>query len=272
VRSSRPGTVGGATATVSGWASHGSSPSPDPGVYGSANDRRRSFVSVMCPETPREPDEPTERQPAPATVARRQWRRDGVLRPFDSARAEQRRGGLLVSRPGRQPVRALPPASTAGDVDELSRVAQMHDSGALSDAELAAAKTLGCLVTDPSGWATVNVGMGRDQSSSVATGCGGEMAAVGRWADSRAGGPLVGVEMTHVSVSAAVRCARSDEGHSDNRVGPQFDLWAGCRSGWSAWTRMGWCGSGARVLGLWGGRPSLPCSMSCWVRRGRASR
>src|SRR5262245_56817929 len=54
VRSSRPGSTGGATATVSGWASHRSSPLPDPGLYGSANDRRRSFVSVMCPEPPLE--------------------------------------------------------------------------------------------------------------------------------------------------------------------------------------------------------------------------
>jgi hypothetical protein len=32
------------------------------------------------------------------------------------------------------------PASTGGEVDELSRLAQMHDSGALSDDEFAAAK------------------------------------------------------------------------------------------------------------------------------------
>src|ERR671910_222543 len=83
-----------------------------------------------------------------------------------------------------------------------------------------------------------------------------------RWAAEPVRGQVAhrGVEMTHVSVSAAVRCARSDEGHSDRRVGPRFDLWPCCRSGWSAWTRMGWCGSGARVLGLWGGRRSLLCS------------
>ena len=33
------------------------------------------------------------------------------------------------------------PASTGGEVDELSRLAQMHDSGALSDDEFAAAKS-----------------------------------------------------------------------------------------------------------------------------------
>lgn len=32
------------------------------------------------------------------------------------------------------------PASTGGEVDELSRLAQMHDSGALTDDEFAAAK------------------------------------------------------------------------------------------------------------------------------------
>ena len=32
------------------------------------------------------------------------------------------------------------PASTGGEVDELSRLVQMHDSGALSDDEFAAAK------------------------------------------------------------------------------------------------------------------------------------
>jgi hypothetical protein len=35
---------------------------------------------------------------------------------------------------------APPPASTGGEVDELGRLAQMHDSGALSDDEFAAAK------------------------------------------------------------------------------------------------------------------------------------
>jgi hypothetical protein len=35
---------------------------------------------------------------------------------------------------------APPPASTGGEVDELSRLAQMHDSGALTDEEFAAAK------------------------------------------------------------------------------------------------------------------------------------
>jgi len=35
---------------------------------------------------------------------------------------------------------APPPASTGGEVDELSRLVQMHDSGALSDDEFAAAK------------------------------------------------------------------------------------------------------------------------------------
>ena len=33
------------------------------------------------------------------------------------------------------------PASTGGEVDELSRLAQMHDSGALSDDEFTAAKS-----------------------------------------------------------------------------------------------------------------------------------
>jgi hypothetical protein len=35
---------------------------------------------------------------------------------------------------------APPPASTGGEVDELGRLAQMHESGALSDDEFAAAK------------------------------------------------------------------------------------------------------------------------------------
>ena len=35
---------------------------------------------------------------------------------------------------------APPPASTGGEVDELSRLAQMHDSGALTDEEFTAAK------------------------------------------------------------------------------------------------------------------------------------
>jgi hypothetical protein len=35
---------------------------------------------------------------------------------------------------------APPPASTGGEVDELSRLVVMHDSGALSDDEFAAAK------------------------------------------------------------------------------------------------------------------------------------
>ncbi|HEY3142088.1 MAG TPA: SHOCT domain-containing protein [Acidimicrobiales bacterium] len=36
---------------------------------------------------------------------------------------------------------APPPASTGGEVDELSRLAQMHDSGALTDDEFTAAKS-----------------------------------------------------------------------------------------------------------------------------------
>jgi hypothetical protein len=35
---------------------------------------------------------------------------------------------------------APPPASTGGEVDELSRLAQMHDAGTLTDGEFAAAK------------------------------------------------------------------------------------------------------------------------------------
>jgi hypothetical protein len=35
---------------------------------------------------------------------------------------------------------APPPASTGGEIDELSRLVQMHDSGALTDAEFTAAK------------------------------------------------------------------------------------------------------------------------------------
>lgn len=35
---------------------------------------------------------------------------------------------------------APPPASTGGEVDELGRLAQMHDSGALTDDEFVAAK------------------------------------------------------------------------------------------------------------------------------------
>ena len=43
--------------------------------------------------------------------------------------------------PGRlPPYVAPPPASTGGEVDELSRLVQMRDSGDLSDAEFAAAK------------------------------------------------------------------------------------------------------------------------------------
>lgn len=36
---------------------------------------------------------------------------------------------------------APPPASTGGEIDELSRLAQMHDSGALTDDEFTAAKS-----------------------------------------------------------------------------------------------------------------------------------
>jgi hypothetical protein len=45
--------------------------------------------------------------------------------------------------PPAPPVQYVAPApvSTGGEVDELSRLAQMHDSGALSDDEFAAAKT-----------------------------------------------------------------------------------------------------------------------------------
>ena len=43
------------------------------------------------------------------------------------------------ARPGQYVAPA--PVSTGGEVDELSRLAQMHDSGALSDDEFAAAKT-----------------------------------------------------------------------------------------------------------------------------------
>lgn len=35
---------------------------------------------------------------------------------------------------------APPPAATGGEVDELSRLVQMHESGALTDEEFAAAK------------------------------------------------------------------------------------------------------------------------------------
>jgi hypothetical protein len=35
---------------------------------------------------------------------------------------------------------APPPASTGGEIDELSRLAQMHDSGVLTDDEFTAAK------------------------------------------------------------------------------------------------------------------------------------
>lgn len=35
---------------------------------------------------------------------------------------------------------APPPASTGGEIDELGRLVQMHDSGALTDDEFAAAK------------------------------------------------------------------------------------------------------------------------------------
>jgi hypothetical protein len=45
------------------------------------------------------------------------------------------------SQPAASPQYVAPaPASTGGEVDELSRLAQMHDSGALSDDEFAAAK------------------------------------------------------------------------------------------------------------------------------------
>jgi hypothetical protein len=44
------------------------------------------------------------------------------------------------SQPAAPQYVAPPPASTGGEVDELSRLAQMHDSGALSDDEFVAAK------------------------------------------------------------------------------------------------------------------------------------
>lgn len=43
-------------------------------------------------------------------------------------------------QPPAPPYIAPPPASTGGEVDELSRLVQMHDSGSLSDDEFAAAK------------------------------------------------------------------------------------------------------------------------------------
>ncbi|HMG43662.1 MAG TPA: SHOCT domain-containing protein [Acidimicrobiales bacterium] len=43
-------------------------------------------------------------------------------------------------QPPPPPYVAPPPASTGGEVDELSRLVQMHDSGSLSDDEFAAAK------------------------------------------------------------------------------------------------------------------------------------
>ena len=96
--SSCPGTVGRATATESGWASHGSSPLPDPGA--TAGQRPSP---VMClrnvPRPPRKHCEPTERQPSSPTVAvgsrASRWLRTGARDVHDGDRG----------RRARQPVR-----------------------------------------------------------------------------------------------------------------------------------------------------------------------
>ena len=69
----------------------------------------------------------------------------GVAYHAGQRRAEQDRYDDQASAapaPAPPPVQYVAPApvSTGGEVDELSRLAQMHDSGALSDDEFAAAK------------------------------------------------------------------------------------------------------------------------------------
>jgi hypothetical protein len=68
-------------------------------------------------------------------AGKRRARQDECNQEADAAYAASQ------SQPPAPPQYVAPaPASTGGGVDELSRLAQLHDSGALSDGELAAAK------------------------------------------------------------------------------------------------------------------------------------
>jgi hypothetical protein len=63
----------------------------------------------------------------------------GVAYHAGKRRAEQDRYDQQTAEPPTSYV-APPPATTGGEIDELSRLAQMHESGVLTDDEFAAAK------------------------------------------------------------------------------------------------------------------------------------
>jgi hypothetical protein len=65
-------------------------------------------------------------------------RRRPIARLADTAATTGVEGGAGPAAPAQYV--APPPGSTGGEVDELSRLVQMHEAGALSDAEFTAAK------------------------------------------------------------------------------------------------------------------------------------
>ena len=75
---------------------------------------------------------------ATAGVAYRAGRRRAEQDQYNQQAADAYATGQ--EQPAPPPYVAPSPVSTGGEVDELSRLAQMHDSGALSDDEFAAAK------------------------------------------------------------------------------------------------------------------------------------
>ena len=74
---------------------------------------------------------------ATAGIAYRAGRRRSEQDAYNQQAAEAYAASQQVPPPV---YTAPPPASTGGEVDELARLAQMHESGALTDAEFSAAK------------------------------------------------------------------------------------------------------------------------------------
>jgi hypothetical protein len=74
---------------------------------------------------------------ATAGIAYRAGRRRSEQDAYNQQAAEAYSASQQVPPPV---YTAPPPASTGGEVDELARLAQMHESGALTDAEFSAAK------------------------------------------------------------------------------------------------------------------------------------